>query len=139
MSQGEPQLLLPFLRDSPRSASRSDPGSFQITASLLRLGAYEILYLPFKNRVSVSYSPLALLYANFSGLQSQMFWGLLFLCRGLRLPLLGGNLCNCNYPSFCGSLTCGCRSCLYCISTPPSYPPCCDSFFISLDVENPFC
>ena len=51
-SQGESQWLSPFPRDSPRSASRSDLGSFQITASVLRLGACEILQLPFKSRVS---------------------------------------------------------------------------------------
>ena len=42
------------------SISGSDPGSFQITASRLRLGMCEILFVPFKSRVFIPYHPLAL-------------------------------------------------------------------------------
>ena len=50
--QGELQLPPASLGASPRSASGSDPGSFQITASALGLGACEILCAPFKNGIS---------------------------------------------------------------------------------------
>ena len=65
------------LKDS-RSAGRSGPGSFQITASALCPGAYEILCAPFKCGVSISPNPLGLLKVISTGLQSQTFWGLIF-------------------------------------------------------------
>ena len=46
---------------SPRLASRSDPGSLQITASALGSEACEVLCAPFKSCVSICLSPLALL------------------------------------------------------------------------------
>ena len=58
--QGELELLL-ALGDSPRSASGSDPGSFQITTSALGPQVLRFCCTCFKNGVSVSYSPLALL------------------------------------------------------------------------------
>ena len=48
------------LGGSLSSASGSAPGSFQITASVLRLKSYKILCSPFKSGVSVFYSPVAL-------------------------------------------------------------------------------
>ena len=71
--QGESQLPPAFLGDSLRSASGSDPGVFQITASILELGACEVLHMPFKSGVSVSYSPLAFLNTRLAYFQSQMF------------------------------------------------------------------
>ena len=59
--------------DAPRSASGSDSGSFQITASVLGLGACEILHVSFKSEVSVSYSLLAFQYIRPGGLQCQIF------------------------------------------------------------------
>ena len=54
-------------------------GSFQTTASVLGLRTCGILCMPFKNWVSFSYWPLALLIIRLSGFQSQTFWGLHFL------------------------------------------------------------
>ena len=50
--QGELQLPPASLRGSPRSAGGSNPGSFQITASVLGPRACEILCVPFKSEVS---------------------------------------------------------------------------------------
>lgn len=55
------------LGDSPRSASISDSGCIQITASALGFSAYDILHAPLKSK-SVSYKPPALLYASTAGL-----------------------------------------------------------------------
>ena len=55
------QLLSASLGGSPKSANGSEPGSFEIPASQPSLGVCEILCVPFKSRVFVSYSPLALL------------------------------------------------------------------------------
>ena len=52
-------------RCSPRPASGFDPGSFQITASVLGLREREMLYASFQKRVSVSYRHQALLYAGY--------------------------------------------------------------------------
>ena len=67
------QLLPATLGGSLISACESDPGSFQITASVLGLRVCEILYVPFERGIFASYSPPALPYASPAGLQSQMF------------------------------------------------------------------
>ena len=67
--------------DSPRSAGVSDPGSFQITASVLGFGACEILCVPFNSGVSIFHSPLGLLKVSPTGLQSYISWGLVFLMQ----------------------------------------------------------
>ena len=64
-----PQLLPASLGVS---LSRFDPDSFQTAATVLGLRAYEILHIPFKSRVSVSYSPSALPKMNPTGFLSQM-------------------------------------------------------------------
>lgn len=69
------------LEDSSRSVSVSDADFFQIIASVLGLRACEILHVPFKSGVSVSYGLVALLYASSAGLQDQMFWGLVSLVQ----------------------------------------------------------
>ena len=78
---------------SPKSASGCNSDSFQVTAAALGLGICESLHVPFRNRVSVSYSPPALLYTNPASLQSQTFWGLVFLVQYPRLgsPMWGLN------------------------------------------------
>ena len=58
--QDELHLPPAFPRGFLRSAGRSDPGYFHITAFVLDLGACEILCASFKNGVSISYRPLAL-------------------------------------------------------------------------------
>ena len=63
--------------DSLRSAGRCDPASFKIIVSALGPRTCEILHVPFKSEVSVSPSPLGLLMGSPTGLQSQMFWGLI--------------------------------------------------------------
>ena len=72
--QGELYLLPVSPGDFPSSAGRSDPGSFQITASAWGPGACEILCAPFKSSVS-----LDLPEVSPTSLQSQMFWGLIFV------------------------------------------------------------
>lgn len=65
----------------PGSASGSDTGSFhsfQIIASALGLLACEICMSFLSVESLISYSPLASPYVIPSGLQSQMFWGLIF-------------------------------------------------------------
>ena len=92
---GESQLPPASLGGSPSLASGSDSGSFQIIASLMGL---EILCVSFKCRFSVSYSHSVLPHTSPTGLQSQIFWRLIF---GAQDP------CNCDYPPVCGSPTQG--------------------------------
>lgn len=77
-----PQSISPLLSASPegtvRSTSVSDPGPFQCIASVLGLGACEILCETFKSGISVSLSPPALLNISSAGLQSQTFWKIIF-------------------------------------------------------------
>ena len=49
--------------------------------SALGPGVCEILCVPFKRGISVSYSPLALPKSSTVGLQSQTFWGFFFLVQ----------------------------------------------------------
>ena len=61
---------------SLRSATGSNPGSFQITAPVLGFGVYEILYSYKMHHLragSVSYISLALPYASPAYLQNKMF------------------------------------------------------------------
>ena len=69
-------------RGSPRSVSGSDPGSFQITVSVLDFRTGKILHTPFKR--GVSSSPPALLYASPTCLHSQTFRGLVVLVQDLQ-------------------------------------------------------
>ena len=98
------QLPLASSGGSPRSASESDPGHFQITVPALGLRACEIWDMSFKNKVSISYRPPAPQYPNQAGLQSLTFLGLPGLCISIWVSdtlLLGKNLCNCDYSPFC--------------------------------------
>lgn len=72
--QGESQFPLASQGGSPRLASRSDPGSFKITAFALGFRVCDILYAPFKSRVAISYNPIALPKAIPTSLQIQIFW-----------------------------------------------------------------
>ena len=69
-----------------------------------------IVCVPFKSRVSVNYSPLALLAASLAGPQSLVFCSLLSHCWtwgagcGLLTPLLGENSAVTSILLFMGSL-----------------------------------
>ena len=71
-----PQHELQFSRS--RLAGGADPGSFPITAFALGSGSREILCVPFKSETSISHSLLGLRKVGPTGLQNQMFWGLVF-------------------------------------------------------------
>ena len=113
--RGSPSCLLPLweaLQDLQVSLSQA---TFKLL-SVRDLGTCEILHAPFKSRVYVSCSPLALPYASPTGLQSQHSGGLSSQCRtpGLRsliwgpeLSLLGENPCSCDYTLVCGMPTGG--------------------------------
>lgn len=77
-----PQSISPLfsasLGGTVRSTSVSDPAPFQCIASILGLGACEILCETFKSGISVSLSPTALLNISSAGLQSQTFWKFIF-------------------------------------------------------------
>ena len=145
--QGESHLPLISPGDAPRSASGSDSGSFQITASVLGLGACEILHVSFKSEVSVSYSLLAFQYIRPGGLQCQIFWRFIFSGQDpqagdpdveLRLLAPWGELLQLwSSYFFVGCLLWG-VSLGYTVFLP-SYISCCGSFFVSLVVENLFC
>ena len=79
MSPGRTPIASASSGDSPTSASGSDPGSFQITASALGPGVCEILWVPFMSGISISHSSLPLWKLSPAGFQSQIFWGLIFL------------------------------------------------------------
>ena len=111
--------LLPLASpgDSPTSAGRSDPGSFQLTVPALGPRACEILCTPFQSGVSLFHT--SLWKVSPSGLECQTFWGLFFPSRpgslmwGSDPSLLGENHCSCNYSPICGSPTQGYGPWLY--------------------------
>ena len=55
--KGKPQVPPASLCSSLSSASGCYSGCLKITASALGLGSCEVLYVPFRSRVLVSYSP----------------------------------------------------------------------------------
>lgn len=80
----------------------------------------------FESGVFISHSPLALPEIRPTGLQSQIFSGIIFFVHNIWMGspmwdsnslVLGGNFCNCNYLPMCGLPTCRYGSSLYCIST----------------------
>ena len=78
----EPQLPSTSPGDPQRSAGRSGPGSYAITA--FSPGVHNTLCAPSKSGVSVSHSPVEFRQSSPTGLQSQMFWGLLLLMPDLQ-------------------------------------------------------
>ena len=72
-----PQPPPASLRDSPRPAGRSAPGSYEVTAFSLGPSVHETLCAPSKSGVFVFPSPMEFLPSSPAGLQSQMLWGLL--------------------------------------------------------------
>lgn len=84
--QRESQLPPASSGGSLTLAGGSDMGSFEMTVSLLGLGAYGTWHAPFKNKVTVSYSPPVLPYASLICLQSLMLWGFILM---VQMPVLG--------------------------------------------------
>ena len=70
LSKGESQLPSAYPGGSPRSTGGSDLSFFQISACVLGLRVYDILYAQLKGEVSVSYSLPALPIRKLSGCQS---------------------------------------------------------------------
>ena len=111
MSPGRAPAVSGFSRGSPRTATGSDSGSFQITASVLSAGVCEISCVPCQSRISVSYKLLAFSYSSSEGLPSQVLRLLIFpvkhlqageLLWGVDPSLPGEHLCCCDCPPFCG-------------------------------------
>ena len=122
----------------------TDPGSFQISASVLGLRVCELLCTPFKSGFSVSYSPLALLYASLTGFQGA------HLLIEPPAPQDWGNQCGAQTPCsmgrtfaiviilpFAGHLPRILVLTIPCLC--PSYLSHCNSFFISRVVKSIFC
>lgn len=86
-----------------KSVSGSDPGSFQVTASVLQFRVCETLCTPFKSGISVSYITLALLNVSFSDFQTGIL-ELVFLHKNPRL----GNLIWSLDPSLLREVFYGC-------------------------------
>ena len=144
--QDESQLPPASPGGSPRSANGSDPGSFQITASVLDLRVCWILHVHFKNEIS-SYCPLGLCIKAY--------------CPS-KPDVLGAHLPNSGPPGYkvqCGAcipfslgktfaiviiflfMSCLPRGeSLSCTASPlSSYLSHCGAFFIFSVVENFFC
>ena len=68
-------------KDPVKPAGWSGPGSCQIIAFTLGPVGCVILRAPFRRGVSISPSLGGLLQSSPAGLQSQILWGLFFLCR----------------------------------------------------------
>ena len=136
-------MLPVFPEDSPRSAGRSDPDSFQIIPSALGTKTCEILHVSFKSRASISHSPLGLpkqaplpFKAKCSGSLSS--WHRTHRLASLKWSsdpsILGENLCNCSPSPFHGSPT---RMVLDYIISPPILSHH-GFFFMSLIVKDLF-
>ena len=78
--QNEIQLPPPSPGGSLGSAGESDPGFFQISAFFLD-SRCQILCLPFTSGVFIPHSPLVLPKLCSTDLQSQTFWGHVFLVQ----------------------------------------------------------
>lgn len=112
---------------SPRSASDSDPYSSKFLPQCSASEYVRFCVSPLRTRLC-SYSPLPLRCTSPSGLQRQVFLGLIFRRRpdvGLNSRALGGNLCLCDYPSVYGSHTP--RG--WVLAIRPLHPSHCGSFF----------
>ena len=72
----EPKSPTVFPGDPPTNAVRSNPDSYWSICFAQGPSAYESLWVPFKNGVSVFPSPVELLHTSPTGLQCQMLQGL---------------------------------------------------------------
>ena len=130
------QLLPAFLGYSPGSVGRSDPGSYQITASAW-VPEHVRFYVHPLTVKSFFPSSFALLKVSPAGLQSQVFWRLIFLVQDPwagepDLSLFGEYLCKVIILQFVGHAPWS-RD-LY-IMNLPLLPVHCSSFFTSLVVD----
>ena len=114
--KGEPQLP-PLLQETLQD---EQVGLVQAPIKLLLLPwvlvCMRFLYVPFKSEVSISPSPVGLLPLSSAGLQSQLFWGLVFLVpepqageadMGLRILTPIREPLQYNYSPVCGFPTGG--------------------------------
>lgn len=111
---------------------------FQTAASVLGLGASQVLHACFKSRVLVSYIPLTHLEVRPSGFQSQILWDSSSQCKSPELgspiwdsePLVfRENLQGCDIPPTDGLQHCKYESWPDHVSVPPGH----------LSVAFPFC
>ena len=127
--QGEFQLPPASPRSCLRSVGGSDPGSLKLLLLpwVLECVRFCVCLLRVE---SLSHSAQALLKLSLTGLQSQTFWGLIFLVQGPGLgsrmwssdpSLLGENLYDCNCLPICRLPTQVCGSWLFWISAPLIY------------------
>ena len=110
---------------------------------MLGLGASEFVHKPFKSRVLVSHSPLALPDISPTGFQSYILWKIIFLVQDPRIgsptwsldpSLLGGTPAAGDISPLVVAAPGVPRPCVC-----PSYPYQCGLFFISSVIENLFC
>lgn len=81
---GSPSYHLPL----QEALEDQQVGLIHLHFKLLGLGVCEILRMPFKSGMSVSYSPLLLPYASPTGLQNNTFWASSSQCRAPGLGRL---------------------------------------------------
>lgn len=117
---------------------RSYSGSLQI-AVCPGSQSMQNFCVSFKIGMSTSCIFLAVFKVSPTGLQSQMFWGLILLCRTLRLgsPCGAQTLCSLERTSAIViiPLFVGHPEGLDCTTSPPSYLSHCGSFFMYLFIE----
>lgn len=142
MSQQWVPIVLASPGGSLRSATRSNPGPFQIAASALGPRTCEILHMSFKSGAYLPHSPLALPKLNTTSLQSQTFWGLSCIteslgsgarCVAWTCHSLGRTSAIVLILIFVGSLPGVFIFSILCLH--PSYPSCFYSFFMFLIVN----
>lgn len=68
------------LKNSQSMTFMYGSGVFQTAAFVLGFRTSEFVHRPYKSRVLVPYSPLALLQLSPDNFQSQLLWGLSFWC-----------------------------------------------------------
>lgn len=116
------------------------PRVFQTAVFILDLRVSEFLCSSFKSRDLVSSSSPVLLVLISADLQNHMSWELIFLVQvpGVRVLDVGpeplapqGVPLVCDIPPTCGS-PCRCKSCLNCISAPPTCLSVVFSFYLQL-------
>ena len=127
--KGNPNCPLSLFRGSPRSASRSDFGTFETAISALWLRVSEFLCTPFRSGVLASYNPKTLMnmscWFSVSDILRAHLPGVGPLGLGARsgnqIPCFGEDLHGCDFPPACGLLHWGCGSWLEHICAHPTH------------------